>query len=90
MSRSVALRLNDIVRAIDGAIATVGSADFQTFRTTYHIIRTAERSVEIVSEATRHIPNRLKENHPHIPWREIAGIGNVLRHNYDRIDDHIL
>jgi uncharacterized protein with HEPN domain len=90
MSHSVLLRLNDIIRAIDGATATVGSADFQTFRSTYHIIRTAERSIEIVSEATRHIPDHLKIGHSHIPWREIAGIGNILRHDYDRIDDHIL
>jgi uncharacterized protein with HEPN domain len=32
----------------------------------------------------------MKAGYPHIPWREIAGVGNILRHNYDRIDDHIL
>lgn len=56
MSLSVLLRLNDIVRAIDGATATVGLADFQSFCSTYHIVRTAERCIEIVSEATRHMP----------------------------------
>ena len=90
MSRSVLLRLNDIVRAIDGAIATTAAVDFETFRSTYYIVRTAERSIEIVSEATRHIPDHLKANYPDIPWREIAGIGNILRHDYDRVDDRIL
>lgn len=66
MSHSVLLRLNDIVRAIDGATATLGSA------------------------ATRHIPDDMKSAFPHIPWREIAGVGNILRHDYDRIDDQIL
>lgn len=62
MSRSVLLRLNDILRAIDGATATTAAVDFETFRSTYHIVRTAERSIEIVSEAARHIPNDLKSN----------------------------
>jgi uncharacterized protein with HEPN domain len=45
------------------------------------------RGIEIISEASRHIPAALKARHPDIPWREIAGIGNVLRHGYEAIDD---
>jgi uncharacterized protein with HEPN domain len=41
--------------------------------------------VEIISEASRHLPNELKARHPHIPWRKVAGIGNILRHNYENI-----
>lgn len=44
-----------------------------------------ERCLEIVSEASRRIPDRLKSHHPEIPWRKIAAIGNVLRHEYDEI-----
>jgi uncharacterized protein with HEPN domain len=35
----------------------------------------------------RHIPARDKSDHPQIPWKEIAGIGNVLRHRYDTVSD---
>ena len=49
-----------------------------------------ERGVEIISGASRRIPDDLKARHGHIPWREIAGIGNVLRHDYERIDDREL
>ena len=51
--------------------------------------RTVERSIEIISEASRHIPQGLKDQYPDIPWQQIAGIGNVLRHDYEIIDDHI-
>ena len=27
---------------------------------------------------------------PGIPWRDIRGIGNLLRHGYDRIDPHVI
>ena len=50
--------------------------------------RAVERSLEIVTEASRHIPAELQSAHPEIPWRSVADIGNVLRHGYDQIGDH--
>jgi uncharacterized protein with HEPN domain len=44
-----------------------------------------ERLLEIVSEASRHIPAALKDQAPHIQWRAIADIGNRLRHGYDTL-----
>jgi uncharacterized protein with HEPN domain len=44
-----------------------------------------ERGVEIVSEASRHLTDELKARHPEIPWQMVAGIGNVLGHNYESI-----
>jgi uncharacterized protein with HEPN domain len=45
-----------------------------------------ERHLLIISEPVRHIPQSDKDNHPQIPWRDIAGIGNILRHGYDIVD----
>jgi uncharacterized protein with HEPN domain len=44
-----------------------------------------ERGVEIISEASRHLTDELKARHPEIPWPKVAGIGNVLRHDYESI-----
>ena len=81
MQRSIRLRLNDIIRAIDGAEMTIEGVKFATFQSVYHMARTAERSIEIISEASRHIPQTLKDQYP--------GIGNILRHDYGIVDDHI-
>jgi uncharacterized protein with HEPN domain len=43
-----------------------------------------ERLVEIISEASRHIPEVLKHRYPAVSWRSIADIGNILRHDYGR------
>ena len=47
-----------------------------------------ERYLERLSEASRHVPDALKEKHPNIDWRGVADSGNVLRHAYDRVMDH--
>lgn len=52
--------------------------------------RAVERCIEIVSEASRHIPDDLKDRFPNQPWHEIATIGNLLRHHYQRVDDLIV
>ena len=44
-----------------------------------------ERGVEIISEASRRLGEDLKARHPEIPWPKVAGIGNVLRHNYESV-----
>jgi uncharacterized protein with HEPN domain len=52
--------------------------------------RAVERCIEIVSEASRRLPPDLKHRHPTIPWQKIAGIGNILRHEYDVVNDATL
>lgn len=49
-----------------------------------------QRGIEIISEASRRIPDDLKSQRPEIPWLDIAGIGNVLRHGYDSLDHEII
>jgi uncharacterized protein with HEPN domain len=49
-----------------------------------------ERGVEIVSEASRRLPDDLKARHPEIPWPKVAGIGNVLRHNYEDVAAEVM
>ena len=41
-----------------------------------------ERRIEIISEASRRLPADMKARHPQVPWQNVAGIGNVLRHDY--------
>ncbi len=89
-SSSVRLRLHDILEEIEGIRGTVAGIDFETYRTTWHIRRAVERGIEIISEASRRIPDELKREHPRIPWHEIAAIGNLLRHEYQRVDDRIM
>ncbi len=49
-----------------------------------------ERNIEKISEASRNIPEDLRDQHANLPWRQIADIGNVMRHEYFRVDPEIV
>ena len=42
--------------------------------------------IEIMGEATKRLSNDYRNQHPDIPWREIAGMRDIIVHQYDRID----
>lgn len=44
------------------------------------------RCFEIVGEATKRISRRLRDAHPEIPWRRMAGFRDVLIHDYPVVD----
>jgi uncharacterized protein with HEPN domain len=49
-----------------------------------------QRAIEIISEASRAIPDELKQTRPEIPWPRVRGIGNILRHEYQGLSDPII
>jgi uncharacterized protein with HEPN domain len=49
-----------------------------------------ERNIEIISEASRRVPKAMKARHAEVPWREIAAIGNILRHEYPAVNHDII
>ena len=55
------------------------------------LLRSAvERGIEVISEASRHLDRDLKAIHKDVRWQDIAGIGNFLRHDYQRVDAVII
>ena len=88
--RSVRVRLHDILAAIRGIKSTVAGLGYENYVTVWWIKHASERGIEIISEASRHIPDDLKETATEVPWRQIAGIGNILRHDYETISDHVV
>ena len=90
MTRTVTARLDDILDAIAGIRETLHGQDFETFAKTWHLQKATERGLEIISEASRAIPANMKGGAVNIPWTEIAGIGNVLRHDYQRVEPLII
>ena len=45
-----------------------------------------ERCLERISEAAKKLGDVAENLCPGVPWPQIRGVGNLLRHEYDRID----
>lgn len=83
-------RLNDIVEAIELIDAEMEGVTLAAFEADKRKRWLVERGIEIISEASRHLLPDLKDRHPEIPWQKVAGIGNILRHDYHRIAHDVL
>lgn len=89
-ARSLIPRLTDIIEAIDRVNGVLADVSLEVFEDDWQRQWLVERGVEIISEAARHLPDDLKARSPEIPWHKVAGIGNVLRHNYESIAAPVL
>lgn len=84
------LHAEHILEAVANIEADLADHTFDSFRTDRRTRQLVERNLEIVSEASRRLPDDLKAGEPDIDWRAIAGIGNVLRHDYHESQPAIL
>jgi uncharacterized protein with HEPN domain len=88
--RSPIARLTDIVEASALIRSEMLGVPLEAFEADTRKRWIIERGVEIVSEASRRLPDDLKARHPEIPWPKVAAIGNVLRHNYEDIAAEVM
>ena len=90
MARAIRPSLYDILQAIEGIESALAGKSFDEFCHDWVLRHAVQRGIEIISQACRRIPDELRKNHPEIPWRNILGIGNVLRHEYESVSDEII
>jgi uncharacterized protein with HEPN domain len=85
MPSDTAAVLRDIERHIHLASGFVAGIEFEAFENDTRTVFAVIRCLEIISEASRRLPDELKARHPSMPWRDIASAGNVYRHEYEEI-----
>jgi uncharacterized protein with HEPN domain len=84
-SESLSLVLYDIRDNILFAQEFAARLDFQSFKESRLHFYAVTRALEIISEASRRLPEDMRERHPHLPWRNIRDVGNFYRHHYDNV-----
>jgi len=82
--------IDDIFDAIQKVDKFIDGMTFEQFvkdeKTTFAVIR----AFEIIGEASKNIPNNIKESHPEIPWKEMCGIRDKLIHDYFGADMEVV
>lgn len=84
--REPSLSLRDIFVAIQSIENFVRGMDFDAFRQDPKTTAAVERKLLVISEAAVRLGDQGEALCPGLPWRNIRGIGNWLRHQYDRTD----
>lgn len=80
------LRIHDMLESIRGIEKALAGKTIRDYERSWLPRSAVERGIEVISEASRH----LKAQHKDVRWKDIAGIGNILRHDDQRIDASII
>ena len=67
-----------MLQAAMAAQRLAAGKSIEDYQTDPDLAAAVERYLERLSEASRHVPQNLKDKHPKIDWRGVADIGNVL------------
>jgi len=86
MSEKFLIYLKDIDKAIDSITNFIKGMDFEQFKSDDKTSSAVIRKFEIIGEATKNLPNNIKDKYPQIPWKDIAGMRDKLIHAYYEVD----
>lgn len=82
MAKNPKLYAVHMLDAIANIEADIAGHDFDSFKIDRRAKQLVERNLEILSESSRRLPQHMKAGEADIDWMAIAGIGNVLFHDY--------
>jgi uncharacterized protein with HEPN domain len=85
LSKSAATALYDIQHHIYLAVNFTATFNLQKFQEDLRTVYAVTRCLEIISEASRRLPDELKLRHPVIKWKQMAAAGNIYRHDYEDV-----
>jgi len=82
--------LQDLLVAMTRIAEYLEGYDFDQFKKDYKTVDAVIRNFEIIGEASRKLPDHIKENNPDLPWDEMYLLRNRVSHEYFGIDYEII
>jgi uncharacterized protein with HEPN domain len=88
--RDYKLYLKDILTAIESIEEFTAGMDLDAFQADDKTVSAVTRKLEILGEACKGIPEDVRQNHPNLPWKEMAGMRDKLIHLYFGVDHQLV
>lgn len=90
MSRDSRVYLADILDAVSRIRAYTAGVTYTEFDADRKTFDAVIRNLEIIGEAVKNLPGEFRDRHPEEDWRKIAGLRDILVHQYFGIDAEIV
>jgi len=90
MPRDYKVYLEDILEAVQKIRSFTAGYSREKLMQDAKTLDAVVRNLEVIGEAVKHIPNDLRTKHPHMDWKKIAGLRDILIHEYFGIDVDII
>lgn len=88
--RDFRLYLKDILEAMESIESFVSGMDFEAFKADDKTSSAVMRKLEVIGEATKQIPNDVREQYPEVPWKAMAGMRDRLIHFYFGVSNRLV
>ena len=82
--------LEDIQNSLFKILKYTERLNFNQFLNNDMLRDAVERNFEIIGEAVKNLPEDFRNNYPHIPFKQIAGMRDKLIHDYFGVDYEIV
>ncbi len=88
--RSLSQVLQDILETINYLEIFVDGVTLESFETNPEKLFAVVKALEIAGEAVKKIPDNLRQQYPQVPWKDVAGMRDILVHQYWRVDSKVV
>lgn len=80
--RNILVFVDDIMESVESIEEYIQGHTFETFQTNKMLFDAVIRNLEVIGEASKNIPDDIRERYEDIPWQRMVGLRNILIHEY--------
>lgn len=89
-NRTYIMYLEDIQLAMSRIAEYIDGYTFIEFKRDYKTVDAVIRNFEVIGEASKNLPQTVKEQYPEVPWNEMYLLRNKVSHEYFGVDYEII